>query len=212
MNSHAIRLNVRNPRSLSVYAEIKVTSRQILKRFGPDLINSDQWFYILKFVAQKSLLKGPQIKFCKEALFVKYYKNQNVRLLQDPIPIKYLPYGKKVLRSFIAPSIKQVDCSDEWKFTTHHCVNGSSHIQGIDIDQSYIPLSNSYSFIINIAISYMHRLTTNILDVSNTFHITHLPLMKQFVSVHHPIIWNGLKNITPMLLSIVMTVHFVSNV
>ena len=35
--------------------------------------------------------------------------------------------------------------------------------------------------------------------------------MKEFESVHHPIIWTGLKTITPMFLSIDMTVHFVFN-
>ena len=40
-------------------------------------------------------LKGPQRKFWKEALFVKYYRNRDVSLLLAPIPIKFLPEGKK---------------------------------------------------------------------------------------------------------------------
>ena len=32
--------------------------------------------------------------------------------------------------------------------------------------------------------------------------------MKESISAHHPIIWTGLKNITPMFLSIEMMVHF----
>ena len=35
--------------------------------------------------------------------------------------------------------------------------------------------------------------------------------MKESVSVHHPIIWTGLKNITPMFLSIKMMFHFFFN-
>ena len=52
-------------------------------------------------------LKGPQRKFWKESLFVKYDKNKNISLLSDPIPIKYLPEGTKVLCSIIDPSIKE---------------------------------------------------------------------------------------------------------
>ena len=51
-------------------------------------------------------LGGPQIKFCKEALLVKYDKNKNVSLVSAPIPIKSLPEVTKVLRSLIDPSIK----------------------------------------------------------------------------------------------------------
>ena len=32
--------------------------------------------------------------------------------------------------------------------------------------------------------------------------------MKEYVPVHHPIIWTVLKNITPMFLSNEMTVHY----
>ena len=80
-------------------------------------------------------LSGPQRQFCKEAIFFQYDKNKNVSLLSAPIPIKSLPEGTKVLRSLIAPSIKEFDCSDAWKFVARHCANGSSHIKGIDFDQ-----------------------------------------------------------------------------
>ena len=36
------------------------------------------------------------------------------------------------------------------------------------------------------------------------------PFIKEFVSVHHHIMWTGLKNITQMLLSIEIMVHFYS--
>ena len=72
-------------------------------------------------------LGGPQRQFWKEAPFVKYEKNKNVSLISDPIPIKSLPEGKKkVLCSLIDSSIKEVDCSDAWKFVARHCANGSS--------------------------------------------------------------------------------------
>ena len=67
-------------------------------------------------------LGGPQRQFWKEALFVQYDKNKNVSLLSDPIPIKSLPEGTKVLRSLIAPSIKEGDCSDAWHFFLHDTV------------------------------------------------------------------------------------------
>ena len=91
-------------------------------------------------------LGGPKRQFWKEALFFQYYKNKKVSLLSAPIPIKSLPEGKKVLRSLIAPSIKEGDCSDTWKFVARHCENGSFQIKGIDFDQSYIPVAHADSF------------------------------------------------------------------
>ena len=35
--------------------------------------------------------------------------------------------------------------------------------------------------------------------------------MKEYVPFHHPIVWNVLKSLTPMLLSIDMMVYFVFN-
>ena len=131
-------------------------------------------------------LSGPQRQFQKEALFVQYEKNKNVSILSDPIPIKYLPEGEKVLRSLIAPSIQECDCSDAWKFVALHCANGSSHIKGIDIDQSYIPVAHTESFRINIAIAYMHRLTAMILDVSNAFNNTNFPINERVCVIPPP--------------------------
>ena len=65
-------------------------------------------------------LGGPQRQFWKESLSVKYDKNKNISLLSAPIPIKSLPKGTKVLRSLIATSIKEGDCSDGWKFVAQH--------------------------------------------------------------------------------------------
>ena len=144
-------------------------------------------------------LGGHQIQLWKESLFVQYEKNKNVSLLSAPIPIKSLPEGTEVLRSLIAPSINEVDCSDAWKFIALHCANGSSQIKGIDFDQSYSPVAHAESFRINIAISSMHRLTARILDVSNVFQ-KKFPFMKEFVSVHHPIILTGLKDLIQVFL------------
>ena len=77
-------------------------------------------------------LGGPQRKLWKEALFVQYEKNKNVSLISAPIPIKSLPEGTKFLRSLIATSIKEGDCSDVSKKIAHHCANVSSHIKCID--------------------------------------------------------------------------------
>ena len=57
--------------------------------------------------------------------------------------MKFLPEGTKFLRSIIAPSIKEGDCSDAWKFVARHCANGSSQIKGIDFYQSYSPVAHS---------------------------------------------------------------------
>ena len=93
---------------------------------------------------------------------MKYEKNKNFSLLSYPIPIKYLSEVTKFLRSLIAPSIKKGDCSDVWKFVVRHCANVSSHIKGIDFNQSYIPVAHSESLIINIVIAAMHIHTARI--------------------------------------------------
>ena len=96
--------------------------------------------------------------------------------------------------------VKEGDCSDAWKFVARHCANVSSQIKDIDFDQSYIPVAHADSFRINITIAYMHRLTVSILDVSNLFHNTNVSIHEEFVSVHHPIISTGLKDIILMLI------------
>ena len=112
----------------------------------------------------------------KENLFVQYDKNKHVSLISDPIPIKSLPEGTKVLHSLIAPIIKEGDCYDAWKFVAHHCANGSSQIKGIGFDQSYSPVAHSDSFIINISIAAMHRFNASILDVNNEFQNTNVTI------------------------------------
>ena len=112
--------------------------------------------------------------------FCQYEKNKNVSLISAPIPIKYLPKGKKVLRSLIYPSINEGDCSDAWEFIARHCSNGIYHIKGIDFDQSCSQVAHADSFIINIAIVSMHRLTAIILDVSNEFQNKNVPIHEIF--------------------------------
>ena len=63
-------------------------------------------------------------------------KRTKISLLLDPITIKSLPEGTKVLCSRNAPNIKGGECSDAWKKFALHCANGSSHIKGIYFDQS----------------------------------------------------------------------------
>ena len=57
--------------------------------------------------------------------------------------MNFFPEGKKLLLSLISPSIKEGDCSDAWKFIARNYKNGHSRIQGIDFDQSYIPLAHT---------------------------------------------------------------------
>ena len=54
--------------------------------------------------------------------------------------------------------------------------NWISNIKGIDFDQSYIPVAHADSFRINISTSSMHRLTARILDISDTFQNTNVPI------------------------------------
>ena len=85
----------------------------------------------------------------------------------------------------------------------------SSRIQGIDFDQSYIPVAHADLLGINISIVAVHKLNSRILDASNEFQNTNSPLIKESVSLHHPIIYTALRNITPTFLSIEIIVHFV---
>ena len=131
-------------------------------------------------------LGGPQRHLCKEAPFVQYYKNKNVSLFPAPIPIKYLPEGTKPLRSLIAPSFKECECSDSWEFVARNCANGISQIKGIDFDQSYIPVAYADSFRIKIVIVSMYILTARILDVSNAFKNTNVSIHERVCVIPPP--------------------------
>ena len=80
----------------------------------------------------------------------------------------------------IALIIKEGDCSDAWKFIARHCATGSYHIKGIYFDKSYSPVAHADSFRTNIDIASMHRLTDSILDVSNEFQNTNVPIHEIF--------------------------------
>ena len=142
---------------------------------------------------------------------MQYYKNKNVILLSYHIPIKSLPVGKKVPRSLIAPSINEVECSGAWKFVACHCSNGSHYIQFIGFDQFYSPVTHADSFRINISISTMHRRTTKILGVSNAFQNKSVNIHERVCVSPSPYYLYWFKIITPIFLSIDMTVHFFFN-
>ena len=48
----------------------------------------------------------------------------------------------------------------------------------LNCDQSYSPVAHADSFIINIAVTVMQRLTVSILDVSNAFQNTNVTIHK----------------------------------
>ena len=79
----------------------------------------------------------------ERSLICEYEKNKNVSLILAPILIQYLPEGAKFLHSLIAPSIKEGDCSDAWKFVARYCANGISHTKGNDFYQSYSKVAHS---------------------------------------------------------------------
>ena len=107
---------------------------------------------------------------------MQYEKNKFVSLLSYSIPIKYLFDGTKVLRSLIATSFKEGGFYDAWKFFAHQFENGSSHIQGIDFDQSCSPVAHYGALRINIYIEDMYWLAARILDVSNAFQNKNIPI------------------------------------
>ena len=96
------------------------------------------------------------------------WQKKNLNLLWGPMPIKSIPYGTNIFCSLIDSSIQERNCSDAWFFSCHY-VNGSDHIQGVNFDHSYSPVDHAESLRINIDIANMNRLTTIILNVSNTF-------------------------------------------
>ena len=74
---------------------------------------------------------------------MQYDRNQNASLILYPIPIKQQPEGTKATHSPIASIINEGDCYDAYTFVSHHCTNGSSHIQYIDFYQSYSPVEHA---------------------------------------------------------------------
>ena len=72
--------------------------------------------------------------------------------------------------------IKECDYSYACKFVARHCANGISHSKGVDFDKSYSPVAHADSFRINITIAAMHIFTASILDVSNAFQNTNVPI------------------------------------
>ena len=54
----------------------------------------------------------------------------------DPIPIRSLPEGEKVLCSIVALIIKECDCYDACKFVACHCEIGIYNIKFVGVDQS----------------------------------------------------------------------------
>ena len=117
---------------------------------------------------------------------MQYYKNNNVRLLLNPILIKYLPEETKVICLIIDPSIKKGDCSDTWNFVTLHVENESYQIQGIYFDQYYSPVAHTDSSRINSTIAAMHKLTARFLDIINEFRFTNVPI-NEIVYISPPI-------------------------
>ena len=125
---------------------------------------------------------------------MQYENNNFFNPLSDPIPIKSLLDVKKVIHSLIAPSIEEGDRYDAWKLVARHCVNGSSHIQGIDFDHSYSPVSHADSFRFNIGITAMHRLTASILDSINAFKNTNVPIHERVCNIPPPYDIDWFKN------------------
>ena len=131
-------------------------------------------------------LKVPQRQLWKEALFLQYDKNKTISLILGPVPIKPLPEGTKFLRSLVASSIKSGKCSDACKFSASQCANGSPNIKGIGFYQYYSTVAHSDSFRTSISIAAMHRLTDSILDVSNAFQNTNVPIHERVCVIPPP--------------------------
>ena len=120
-------------------------------------------------------LKGPQRKLWKEPLFVQYEKKK-ISAFFWILPQSNTSMMKKFLCSLIAYSTKEYECSGAWKFVSHHFENGSYQIQGIGFYHYCSTVGHNDSFRINIAITAMHRITSRILDVSNAFQNTNVPI------------------------------------
>ena len=103
----------------------------------------------------------------------------------DLILVKPLPDGTKVLCYLIDTVINKGYCSDACKLISFQCANGSYQIHIVEFYQSYIPVSYSDSFRINIDIANMHRLTVRMMGESNALHNTNT-LIHEIVCVSPP--------------------------
>ena len=112
--------------------------------------------------------------------------------------IKPLPGVKKVLHSLIYPRIKEGDCSNVCKCVAPHCENGISDIQSVDFDQSYSPVAHADSFITNIDIMYMRRITARILDVNNYFQNKKFSIHERVCVITPPYYLDWFENLTPL--------------
>ena len=68
---------------------------------------------------------------------------------------------------------------------SRHCENGSYHIKGVGFYPSYSSVAHADSFRINVDIKDMHILTERVLDISNAFQNTNVPIHEK-VSVSLP--------------------------
>ena len=133
---------------------------------------------------------------------MKYEKNEHVSHLSYIILLKSSPDITKVLRSLIATRMKEGYCYDACNFVQFHCNNGSYLIQCIGFDQSYSIVVHSDSFKINIDINNMHRFIDMILNISNNFQNTNIPMNEKACVTPSTYYIDWFEKFTPMLLSI----------
>ena len=124
-------------------------------------------------------LKVPKRQFWKKPYLWNITRTKMSAFFCPP-PNQIPPWRKKFLHSLISNSNKEGGCSDAWKFVARHCANDSSHIKCIYFDQSYSPVAHTDPLISNIAITAIYRLTVIILDISNAFQNTNVPINERF--------------------------------
>ena len=111
-----------------------------------------------------------------EKSIIEIWQGKHISLILSHIPIKYIPEGTNVLCLLIDPIIKECEYSGARICFARHFSNVTSQIKCIDFDPYYSPVTHADSFRINIYFSDMHRFNARILDVSNAFHNTNVPI------------------------------------
>ena len=85
----------------------------------------------------------------------------------------------------IACSIKEHG-EQHYKFTSRHCVDGSSQLKGIDFESSYSPTASASSVRTLMCYSAIFRLILGLLDVVNCFQSTLVPSHKRILVTSPP--------------------------
>jgi hypothetical protein len=109
-----------------------------------------------------------------QALYHQFDKNDAVKLLAQPSPIKNVPKGKKIHRTVISTKVKRKG-ENLFQLVARMCADGSKQEQGIDFEYSYSPTTGAACLKIVLSIAAAYGFTVSIIDIVNCFQSTIIP-------------------------------------